>query len=89
MTIEDAAVLGEEISIDPGLERGDRAEAALRAYEGRRVPRTTAIVNESHQLSKTYNWKNPVACAVREGYMRLRSEKSWRKPMRAEAERDL
>jgi 2-polyprenyl-6-methoxyphenol hydroxylase-like FAD-dependent oxidoreductase len=89
MTIEDAAVLGEEISIDPGLERGDRIEAALRAYEGRRLPRTTAIVNESHQLSKTYNWKNPVACAVREGYMRLRSEKSWRKPMRAEAERDL
>jgi 2-polyprenyl-6-methoxyphenol hydroxylase-like FAD-dependent oxidoreductase len=89
MTIEDAAVLAEELALEPGLERGDRIAAALSAYEGRRRPRTAAIVSESYRLSKTYNWKNPVACKVREGVMRLRPERTWRKAFRAEVERDL
>jgi 2-polyprenyl-6-methoxyphenol hydroxylase-like FAD-dependent oxidoreductase len=89
MSIEDAAVLAEELSLDPRLARRDRAEAALQAYEGRRRPRTKAIVDESYKLSKTYNWRNPVACAVREAYMRVRPASSWSKSFRAEAEQDL
>lgn len=89
MAIEDAVVLAEELSIDRHLEHPDRIEAGLRAYEGRRLPRTTAIVNESYRLSKTYNWKNPAACKLRETVMRVRPASSWRKTFRAEAERDL
>ena len=36
MSIEDGAVLAEELALDRRLERRDRVEAALRAYEGRR-----------------------------------------------------
>jgi 2-polyprenyl-6-methoxyphenol hydroxylase-like FAD-dependent oxidoreductase len=65
MTIEDAAVLAEEIALDPGLTDGAKIEAALKAYEARRIPRTTKVVNVSWNLSKVYNWKNPVVSRLR------------------------
>ena len=89
MSIEDGAVLAEELALDHRLQRRDRVEAALRAYEGRRRPRATAIVEESYKLSKTYNWKRPAAVRLREVVMRLRPASTWRKHFRAEVERDL
>jgi 2-polyprenyl-6-methoxyphenol hydroxylase-like FAD-dependent oxidoreductase len=89
MTIEDAAVLAEELSLDPGLTNGERIAAALSAYEGRRRPRTTTIVNTSKKLSSIYNWKNPLASGLRTGFMWLTPDLVHRKQFRAEVERDL
>lgn len=89
MSIEDGAVLAEELALDPRLTSPTKITAALDAYEGRRRPRATAIVNESYRLSKTYCWKRPAAVQLRETVMRLRPAASWRKTFRAEADRDL
>jgi 2-polyprenyl-6-methoxyphenol hydroxylase-like FAD-dependent oxidoreductase len=39
---------------------------ALRAYEQRRIPRTSALVKQSHAVAKVGGFKNPVICAVRD-----------------------
>ncbi len=89
MAIEDGVVLAEELSLDPSLRHGSRIATALKAYEGRRLPRCKAIVDESYQLSKTYNWTHPAAVRLREVVLRARPAKSWAKKFRAEVERDL
>jgi 2-polyprenyl-6-methoxyphenol hydroxylase-like FAD-dependent oxidoreductase len=89
MSIEDGVVLAEELALDPGLRHGDRIATALQAYEGRRRPRCKAIVDESYQLSKTYNWTNPAAVRLREVVLRGRPARSWAKKFREEVERDL
>jgi 2-polyprenyl-6-methoxyphenol hydroxylase-like FAD-dependent oxidoreductase len=89
MTIEDAAVLAEELSLDPGLEDRDKVQAALRAYQGRRLPRTARIVNMSWRLSQVYNWKNPLVSALRNGMLWLTPAFAERKQFQAEIDRDL
>ena len=89
MAIEDAAALAEELSLDPELEDAERVTAALRAYEGRRLPRTTSIVNTAWRLSQIYNWRNPVASKLRETVLRLTPAFVQRKPFQAEIDADL
>jgi 2-polyprenyl-6-methoxyphenol hydroxylase-like FAD-dependent oxidoreductase len=89
MTIEDAAVLAEELSLDPGLNDRERIGAALHAYEARRRPRTTAVVDLSWKLSKVYNWKNPVASRLRNTMLFLTPAFVDRRRFQPEIDRDL
>ena len=89
MTIEDAVVLAEELALDPGLADGAKIEAALKAYEARRLPRTSAIVNLSWKLSKVYNWKNPVASRLRNTMLYLTPAFVDRRRFQPEIDQDL
>jgi 2-polyprenyl-6-methoxyphenol hydroxylase-like FAD-dependent oxidoreductase len=46
-------------------------EAILRAYEGRRIPRTTAITNQSLLFGIAGQLQNPLACSLRDAITRL------------------
>jgi 2-polyprenyl-6-methoxyphenol hydroxylase-like FAD-dependent oxidoreductase len=62
--LEDAVALAESLADarDP--------IAGLRAYEHRRIPRTTMIVNRSRQLGRIAHLRNPVACRIRDALMK-------------------
>ena len=63
--IEDAVALAKCLGAD-----GD-VVSALRAYERRRIPRTTAIANQSWRFGQIAHWRNPLACRLRNCSMRL------------------
>jgi 2-polyprenyl-6-methoxyphenol hydroxylase-like FAD-dependent oxidoreductase len=62
--LEDAVVLGD------CLRGAADVPAALRAYEARRIPRTSAIVRQARRLGRVGQWAHPVACAVRNALVR-------------------
>jgi 2-polyprenyl-6-methoxyphenol hydroxylase-like FAD-dependent oxidoreductase len=64
MAIEDAVVLASCLR--------DHAEipAALRAYERRRIPRTSAIVRQSRRVGGIGQWENPAACRLRDWFLK-------------------
>lgn len=77
LAVEDALVLGEELS-RADLTSGPAVAAALRAYETRRVPPTTAIVRRAWRSSRPMTWTNPILCWARDarilaGGMRARA----------------
>ena len=45
----------------------------LRAYEARRIPRTSRVVRESRQAGTIGQWSHPLACRFREALLRSRS----------------
>jgi 2-polyprenyl-6-methoxyphenol hydroxylase-like FAD-dependent oxidoreductase len=45
--------------------------AALRAYEAKRIPRTAPIVRRSRMIGELGQWKNPLACRVRNQIQRV------------------
>lgn len=57
--LEDAVVLSH------CLRDGGDVPGALRAYEQRRIPRTTALVKRSRRVSEVGAWRRPAACAAR------------------------
>lgn len=59
MAIESADVLAQCLA-----KTGD-VEAAFRAYETRRKPRTAFITNQSWQIGRVAQMENPLACAAR------------------------
>jgi 2-polyprenyl-6-methoxyphenol hydroxylase-like FAD-dependent oxidoreductase len=59
MAIEDAAVLSNLISIIPNTVE------AFKAFEQKRIKRTTKIVNNSWQLGKMAQWENPLMTSIR------------------------
>jgi len=59
-TIEDAVVLA------GCLAGADDAEAALRAYEEKRVKRTAGVNKLAWNLSRLSRWRSPAACAFRD-----------------------
>jgi 2-polyprenyl-6-methoxyphenol hydroxylase-like FAD-dependent oxidoreductase len=62
--LEDAVVLAD--CLDGTAELG----AALSAYEQRRIPRTTRIVEQSRRIGQVGQWQNPLACALRDALTR-------------------
>jgi 2-polyprenyl-6-methoxyphenol hydroxylase-like FAD-dependent oxidoreductase len=58
--LEDAVVLASSLKADSDVAR------ALRAYEERRIPRTSTLVKRSHGIARMGGIKNPVAAAVRD-----------------------
>lgn len=66
-SIEDAVALGKCLA-----PRGDRdVAAALRAYEARRIGRTTSMVNLARQMGRIGQMENPALCAVRNGILQV------------------
>ncbi len=57
--LEDAVVLGD------CLRGADDMPRALRSYEARRIPRTTAIVERSWRLGRMAQWENALGCSLR------------------------
>jgi 2-polyprenyl-6-methoxyphenol hydroxylase-like FAD-dependent oxidoreductase len=58
--IEDALALAD------ALRSGADVPAALRAYQGRRIGRTSRIMRQSRQVGAVGQWENPLACAARD-----------------------
>ena len=58
--IEDAAVLAACLAI------AREWQPAVRAYEKRRIPRTTAIVGMSRRLGEIGQWDNSILCGLRD-----------------------
>lgn len=63
--IEDGVVLAECVRDSADL------VSALRAYEARRIPRTTSLVNQSHFFGRLSSFGNPVFCAARDEVMKV------------------
>src|SRR5919204_614831 len=62
--IEDAVVLGKS------LRQHADVPTALRAYEQRRIPRTSKFVRQSRLIGSAGRWQNPIACALRDQLLR-------------------
>jgi 2-polyprenyl-6-methoxyphenol hydroxylase-like FAD-dependent oxidoreductase len=58
--IEDAVVLARCLGESPEV------AAALRAYESRRRPRTSAITLQSRRMGRMGRWENPLLCWLRD-----------------------
>jgi 2-polyprenyl-6-methoxyphenol hydroxylase-like FAD-dependent oxidoreductase len=72
--LEDAAVLQLVFA-----ERGtDDIEAALRAYEARRIARVYGFVKRSRMIGDMAIWRNPLACVGRTIFMRVANPVIWR-----------
>jgi 2-polyprenyl-6-methoxyphenol hydroxylase-like FAD-dependent oxidoreductase len=63
--LEDAVVLARR------LDEQEDTVAALRAYEARRIERTTSVVRQSRLIGALGLWENPAACALRNSVLRL------------------
>lgn len=63
--IEDAVVLARCVADEPDAVKG------LRAYEAERIPRTTKFASMSWSLARASRLRNPVACALRNGGLRM------------------
>lgn len=62
--IEDALVLA------VCLRNASNMEAALRAYEEKRIKRTAAIVKRSRTIGRVAQWENPLACSIRDALLK-------------------
>jgi 2-polyprenyl-6-methoxyphenol hydroxylase-like FAD-dependent oxidoreductase len=63
--IEDGVVLAR------CLKDGSDPASALRDYEARRIPRTSALVKRSHAAARTGAWADPLRCRIRDVMMRV------------------
>jgi 2-polyprenyl-6-methoxyphenol hydroxylase-like FAD-dependent oxidoreductase len=77
MAIEDGAVLARELSAAADLRDAASVGAALRAYEQRRIPRTTEIVNRARRMARICTWRSPVAIKARELLVSAVPERQW------------
>ncbi len=77
MAIEDGVVLGRELSAAGSLSAPGAMQAALDSYEGKRIPRTSQIVNRSAMLAKLSHVKNPVGLFMREQVLSAMPQKFW------------
>jgi FAD-dependent urate hydroxylase len=71
--IEDAVVLG------TSLREHDDVVAALRAYEQRRIPRSSRFVRQSRLIGAAGRWQSPFACAVRDRLIRASGQRGFRR----------
>jgi 2-polyprenyl-6-methoxyphenol hydroxylase-like FAD-dependent oxidoreductase len=77
MAIEDGVVLGREISAVGGPSTAEAVRAAFAAYESKRIPRTSTIVNRSAGLAKLSHINNPAALRMRELALSAMPRKFW------------
>ena len=74
--IEDAAVLAHYLS-HARLADADAVDMALRAYEARRIPPTTRVINEAWRISRSYTQTSPLRCWARDTRLRLTPSRVW------------
>jgi 2-polyprenyl-6-methoxyphenol hydroxylase-like FAD-dependent oxidoreductase len=60
LAMEDAVVLARCVG------ESDSIAAAVRAYERKRLARTTALVKEANRIGSVGQWRNPLACWLRD-----------------------
>jgi 2-polyprenyl-6-methoxyphenol hydroxylase-like FAD-dependent oxidoreductase len=82
MSIEDAAVLNLTLQ-DRGV---SDLPGALRAYEQRRLPRTTSFVKRSRSMGNIALLNNPIGCSLRNTFVALGNNFVWSRTKRAAAE---
>ncbi len=85
MAIEDGVVLAKELALAGDLDDYAAVVNALHAYERNRIPRTTAIVNESWQLSNNVLVTNPLRSRIQETFLKMTPKSVWRKRGEADA----
>jgi 2-polyprenyl-6-methoxyphenol hydroxylase-like FAD-dependent oxidoreductase len=71
--IEDAVVLGKS------LREHDDVVGALRAYEARRIPRSSRFVRQSRMIGAAGRWQNPAACALRDQLIRASGKRGFQR----------
>lgn len=64
MAMESSVVLARALAEESSI------EAALRRYEGERMPRTAWITNQSWMLGRVAQLGNPLVCGLRDGILR-------------------
>jgi 2-polyprenyl-6-methoxyphenol hydroxylase-like FAD-dependent oxidoreductase len=64
--IEDAVILADCLAGPEDI------APSLRAYEARRIPRTSRVVRESRRAGTIAQWSNPLACTLRAALLRSR-----------------
>ncbi|MDQ6669405.1 MAG: FAD-dependent monooxygenase [Chloroflexota bacterium] len=84
LAIEDAVVLAKELALISSPTDGAEVDIALRAYEGGRIPRTSAINRESWQISRSTMQDHPLWSRIGELYLQMTPARLWR----ARADRD-
>lgn len=85
--IKDAEVLGECLASLRQVESRNELSAALRAFEAARLPPTSQMQRNSRQLGRMISWRNPVACACRDIWMRTMGPRRQMKQLHAECRR--
>jgi 2-polyprenyl-6-methoxyphenol hydroxylase-like FAD-dependent oxidoreductase len=71
--IEDGVILAKS------LRERDDVVAGLRAYEERRIPRTSKFVRQSRMIGSMGRWQNPLACALRDGLQRAAGKRAFKR----------
>ena len=68
--VEDALTLSKCLA-PVGLSDGHRIVSALRSYEEHRRNRTSRITNLSWRIGAVGQWENPVACTIRNAFLKI------------------
>jgi 2-polyprenyl-6-methoxyphenol hydroxylase-like FAD-dependent oxidoreductase len=74
-----AQALEDAVALAGALSDATDPIAGLRAYERRRIPRTTMIVNRSRQLGRIAHLRNPVACRIRDALVKATPDRVQRR----------
>lgn len=82
--LEDAVVLGECLAAVDSLADGDAVTRALQEFESRRLAPAVSIQKSARKIGELANWRNPVACALREFLMKKIVSRAMLKEMREE-----
>jgi 2-polyprenyl-6-methoxyphenol hydroxylase-like FAD-dependent oxidoreductase len=62
--------LEDAVALADALKDSDDVRAALRAYEERRIGRTSALVRQARQIGAVGQWSNPLACRLRDALLK-------------------
>jgi 2-polyprenyl-6-methoxyphenol hydroxylase-like FAD-dependent oxidoreductase len=79
MAIEDGAVLARELGAVSDLGDAGGVTQAFQRYEGKRVPRTGAIVNRARRMAEICKWRKGPVLALREAVISAIPESRWLK----------
>jgi 2-polyprenyl-6-methoxyphenol hydroxylase-like FAD-dependent oxidoreductase len=71
MAVEDAVALARELALTGGLEDQRMVSAALEAYQDKRLERANSTVLSARKRGKLLSMGNPVACALRNAFLKL------------------
>jgi 2-polyprenyl-6-methoxyphenol hydroxylase-like FAD-dependent oxidoreductase len=79
MAIEDGAVLARELGAVQDLGDASGVTQAFQRYEGKRIPRTGAIVNRARRMAEICKWRKGPVLALREAVISAIPESRWLK----------
>ena len=77
----DGVVLAKALSMVTDLDDPQQVSDALEVYEQGRFESTADFVNEAHHLGRLTHLNSPLACLVRDAFMRTTPQRVWRERM--------